>query len=145
MLRDFLMDDDVLQSINIPSMKELKPFLENRSEQNFYDPDSGNDKNERLNEAALRNRAEAQLIAFIKSNYPSYNFYCQRPNIFSQSCRAWSRNDKNRGYVNLNVSYILNSEGTEARLHILKLTLGGQSKTDERHVIYRNSQWLDQP
>ncbi len=145
MVRDFLMDDDVLQSINIPSLKELKPFLENKSEQNFYDPDSGNDKNERLNEAALRSRAEAQLVAFIKSNYPSYNFYCQRPNIFSQSCRAWSRDDRNRGYVNLNVSYILNSEGTEARLHILKLTLGGQSKTDEGRVIYRNSQWLDQP
>lgn len=134
MIQTFLNDDDFRQKINLPSLTELSPSLKERSEQN-----------ERVDEAALKGRAEAQLVAFIKSNYPSYNFYCQRPNIFSQSCRAWSRNDKNRGFVNLNVSYILNSEKTEAQLHILMLNLSGKSKTDERRVIYQNSQWFDQP
>lgn len=134
MIQAFLKDDDLLQKINLPSLTELSPSLKDSSEQN-----------ERVNEAALKKRIEAQLVAFIKSNYPSYNFYCQKPNIFSQSCRAWSKNDKNRGFVNLNVSYTLNSEGTEAQLHVLMLTLNGQSKTDEKRVIYQNSQWRDQP
>lgn len=134
MIQVFLKDDDLLQKINLPSLAELSPSLKDSSEQN-----------ERVSEAALKKRVEAQLVAFIKSNYPSYNFYCRTPNIFSQSCRAWSRNDKNRGFVNLNTSYTLNSEGTEAQLHILMLTLNGQSKTDEKRVIYQNSQWHDQP
>lgn len=134
MIQAFLKDDDLLQKINLPSLTELSPSLKDSSEQN-----------ERVNEAALKKRIEAQLVAFIKSNYPSYNFYCQKPNIFSQSCRAWSRNDKNRGFVNLNVSYTLNSEKTEAKLHILMLSLSGESKTDEKRAIYQNSQWIDQP
>ncbi|MBK8202206.1 MAG: hypothetical protein IPK68_07790 [Bdellovibrionales bacterium] len=134
MIQAFLKDDDLLQKINLPSLAELSPSLKDSSEQN-----------ERVSEAALKRRVEAQLVAFIKSNYPSHNFYCRTPNIFSQSCRAWSRNDKNRGFVNLNASYTLNSEGTEAQLHVLMLTLNGQSKTDEKRVIYQNSQWRDQP
>lgn len=145
MIKDFLMDDEILKKINISSLKELKPFLINRSEQNFYDRDSGEGENERVTEAVLKSKMEARLNAFIKSHYSPYNYYCRKPNIFSQTCRSWSRDDRNRGYVNLNVSYLFNSERTEARLNILRLSSDGQPITEEKRVIYQNNQWLDQP